>query len=93
MHVDDLILVSIDDHVVEPPDMFERHTPAKYRDRVPARRDRATTATRSGCSRASDRVDGPNAVVTWPKEEWGFDPVGFAEMRPGAYDIHERVAT
>ena len=34
---------------------------------------------------------GLNAVVTWPKEEWGFDPVGFAEMRPGAYDIHERV--
>ena len=35
MNVDDLILVSIDDHVVEPPDMFERHAPAKYRDRVP----------------------------------------------------------
>ena len=34
---------------------------------------------------------GLNAVVSWPKEEWGFDPVGFAEMRPGAYDIHERV--
>ena len=35
MNVDDLILVSIDDHVVEPPDMFDRHVPAKYRDRVP----------------------------------------------------------
>src|SRR5439155_11299337 len=35
MNVDDLILVSIDDHVVEPPDMFDRHAPAKYRDRVP----------------------------------------------------------
>ena len=33
MQLDDLILVSIDDHVVEPPDMFERHVPAKYRDR------------------------------------------------------------
>ena len=27
MNLDDLILVSIDDHVVEPPDMFERHAP------------------------------------------------------------------
>ena len=35
MELDDLILVSIDDHVVEPPDMFERHAPAGYRDRVP----------------------------------------------------------
>ena len=33
--VDDLVLVSVDDHLVEPPDMFERHVPAKYRDRAP----------------------------------------------------------
>ena len=91
MKVEDLILVSIDDHVVEPPDMFDRHTPAKYRDRVPH------------VVKGDDGIEkwlfegqqigsmGLNAVVTWPKEEWGFDPVGFAEMRPGAYDIHERV--
>jgi predicted TIM-barrel fold metal-dependent hydrolase len=34
---------------------------------------------------------GLNAVVSWPKEEWGFDPTTYAEMRPGAYDVHERV--
>src|SRR5262249_41018429 len=31
----DLILVSIDDLLVEPPNVFERHVPAKYRDRAP----------------------------------------------------------
>jgi hypothetical protein len=30
MGTDDLVLVSIDDHVVEPPDMFLRHVPKKY---------------------------------------------------------------
>ena len=35
MHVDDMILVSVDDHVVEPPDLFERHLPAKYQDLAP----------------------------------------------------------
>ena len=35
MQLDDMILVSIDDHVVEPPDMFARHVPAKYRDEAP----------------------------------------------------------
>ena len=35
MHVDDLILVSIDDHVIEPADMFEGHVPAKYADQAP----------------------------------------------------------
>ena len=34
---------------------------------------------------------GLGAVASWPKDEWGFDPVGFAEMRPGCYDIHDRV--
>ena len=32
---DDLILVSVDDHVVEPPDMFADHLPAKYKDDAP----------------------------------------------------------
>jgi len=36
-------------------------------------------------------VVGLNAVVSWPKSEWGFDPTGFDEMRPGSYDIHARV--
>ena len=91
MHVDDLILVSIDDHVVEPPDMFDRHSPAKYRDRVPhviIGDDGNEKWVFEGQQIGSM---GLNAVVSWPKEEWGFDPISFAEMRPGAYDIHERV--
>ena len=32
---DDLILISVDDHLVEPPDMFVHHIPAKYADRAP----------------------------------------------------------
>ena len=36
-------------------------------------------------------MSGLNAVVSWPAEEWGRDPAGFDEMRPGVYDVHERV--
>ena len=35
MDVDDLILVSVDDHVVEPPDLFDGRLPAKYADLAP----------------------------------------------------------
>ena len=35
MQAEDLILVSVDDHVVEPPDMFEGRVPAKWKDRAP----------------------------------------------------------
>ena len=30
MHADDMIMISVDDHLVEPPDLFENHLPASY---------------------------------------------------------------
>ena len=38
MNVDDLILISVDDHLIEPPDLFVNHLDAKYlRPRAEAR--------------------------------------------------------
>ncbi len=91
MHVDDLILISVDDHLVEPPDLFDKHLPAKYRDRAP----------RVVHTDAGDDVwvfgdavipnVGLNAVAGRPKEEYGVDPTSWDEMRPGCFDVHERV--
>jgi len=33
--MNDLVLVSVDDHIIEPPDMFERPVPAKSRGQAP----------------------------------------------------------
>jgi predicted TIM-barrel fold metal-dependent hydrolase len=33
----------------------------------------------------------PNAVSGRPPEEYGIEPTSFDELRPGCYDIHERV--
>ena len=35
MQMNDMILVSVDDHVCEPPDMWKNHVPAKWKDRAP----------------------------------------------------------
>ena len=35
MNKDDMILISVDDHVVEPPDMFKNHLAKKYQDEAP----------------------------------------------------------
>ncbi|MET8655377.1 amidohydrolase family protein [Nocardia aurea] len=91
MNIDDLILVSIDDHVVEPLDMFDGHVPKKWVDYAPK-----VVVDDQGIDRwiYRDRptgVAGLNAVVTWPAEEWGRDPAGYAEMRPAVYDVHARV--
>ena len=37
MQMNDMILVSVDDHVCEPPDMWDAHVPAKWKDRAPKR--------------------------------------------------------
>ena len=90
MQPEDLILVSVDDHLIEPPDLFAHHLPEKYRDDAPrVINENGVDTWVFGNVRA--RSVGLNAVASWPKEEWGFDPVGFAEMRPGCYDVHERI--
>src|SRR6476619_3386832 len=91
MQTDDLILVSIDDHVVEPPDMFLNHVPAKYKDEAPVVVTDDKGVDQWMYQGRPQGVSGLNAVVSWPAEEWGRDPAGFAEMRPGVYDVHERV--
>jgi predicted TIM-barrel fold metal-dependent hydrolase len=90
MELDDLVLVSIDDHVIEPVDVFERHLPAA---RVG---DAPRVVTVDGRDRwifqgAELGPGGLNAVASWPKDEWDNEPVGYAEMRPGCYDVHARV--
>ena len=87
MHVDDMIILSIDDHLIEPPDMFDRHVPAKYADQAPKLVRNAAGYEEWIFQDQSMGVMGLNSTVSWPKEEWGRDPSALAEMRPGAYDI------
>lgn len=91
MQMDDMIMISVDDHVIEPGDMFANHAPAKYKDRLPRTAINESGAEEWVWEGAKTGNLGLNAVVTWPKEEWGFDPVSFEEMRPGCYDVHKRV--
>jgi len=91
MDPEDLILVSIDDHVVEPPDTFERHVPAKWKNDAPCLKADENGIETWHFQGVTATSVGLNAVVTWPKEEWNLEPSTFSEMRPGAYDVHERV--
>jgi predicted TIM-barrel fold metal-dependent hydrolase len=91
VNIDDLILVSVDDHVVEPPDMFEGHLPAKYRDAAPqlvTKEDGSNAWVFEG--QEATNV-GLNAVAGRPPDEYGLEPTRLEEMRPGCYDIHERI--
>jgi predicted TIM-barrel fold metal-dependent hydrolase len=91
MQASDMILVSVDDHLVEPPDMFDGRLPAKFAAQAPRiirKPDGSDVWVFNGVEIPNI---GLNAVAGRPKEEYGIEPTSYEEMRPGCYDVHERV--
>ncbi len=89
--IDDLILITVDDHLIEPPDLFADHLDAKYQDRAPKlERNEAGSDVWVFNGIAMETV-ALNAVAGRPKEEYGMEPQSLDEVRPGCYDVHERV--
>ncbi len=88
---EDMILISVDDHIAEPADMFDQHVPAKYKDQAP----RVVTDERGfqqwWYGEKPGRNLGLNAVAGKPPEMFNVNPTRYEEMRPGCYDVHERV--
>jgi predicted TIM-barrel fold metal-dependent hydrolase len=84
-------IFSVDDHVVEPPDIFLDRFPSKFADQAPRIID---TDNGGQAWFWLDRVlpnVGFNAVVGRPQEELTLEPTRFEHMRPGTWDIHRRV--
>ena len=83
MRLEDMILVSVDDHIIEPPTMFDAHTPAKYKGMMP--KSMKTKAGLDVWTVPSEGflwgAAGLNAVVGRRPEEFGIDPTGYSQMR------------
>jgi len=90
MRLDDMILVSVDDHVVEPPDMFEQHLTPEWRARAPRVEKRGTADVWVFEGMPIPNI-GLNAVIGRRPEEYGVEPTAYEQMRPGCYDVHERI--
>jgi predicted TIM-barrel fold metal-dependent hydrolase len=91
IRADDLILISVDDHIAEPAGMFDAHVPDRYRDQAP----RVVTDERGfqqwWYGDRKGRNLGLNAVAGKPAEMFNVNPQRYDEMRPGCYDVRERV--
>ena len=91
MHADDMILISVDDHIAEPADMFERHVPAKYRDRAPVVKVDANGREQWWYEGRPGRNLGLNAAAGKPREYFNTDAHRYDEMRRGCWDPVERI--
>lgn len=102
-------IISVDDHLIEPPDLFHDRLPAKFREQTP--RVVHLPWKRGGESRAlgiTPATSGPTtdfwhvediyvAIPTvevaagMPPEQVTHEPISFAEIRPGCYQVKERL--
>ncbi|NWL81022.1 amidohydrolase [Pseudomonas taiwanensis] len=91
MKLDDLVLVSVDDHIVEPPTMFEQHLTTAQKAFAPkVLKDKNGADYWLFEGRRAGNI-GLNAVVGRLREEYGCEPISFDQMRKGAWDIHARI--
>jgi len=84
-------IISVDDHLVEPPDMFEGRLPTSLQDRAP----KVVTNERGHEvwefeGQLFTQV-GMNAVAGRTKSMKNLEPTKFSDMRRGCWDIHERI--
>ena len=91
MHMNDLVIVSVDDHVSEPPDMFDRHLSGEALATAPK-----LLTTKEGTNYWEYQglqmpQVGLNAVVGRVPEEYGMEPTALEQLRRGVYDVDARI--
>jgi predicted TIM-barrel fold metal-dependent hydrolase len=91
MRAEDMILVSVDDHIAEPADMFDAHVPARYKAFAPRVETDDKGFQQWWYGDKKGRNLGLNAVAGKPREMFNVNPSNYSEMRPGCYDADERV--
>lgn len=84
-------IISVDDHLVEPPDMFDGRLPTHLADRAPrlVENERGHQVWQFD-GQVFTQV-GMNAVVGRRPESRSLEPTRFEDMRRGCWDVHERV--
>ncbi|MDG2025499.1 MAG: amidohydrolase family protein [Acidimicrobiales bacterium] len=90
MNPDDLILISVDDHICEPADMFEGRVPKKYEEFTPKVVE-TETSQQWWYGDVRGRDLGINAVAGKPREMYNISASRYDEMRRGCWDVDERV--
>ena len=86
-----LTIVSVDDHLVEPPTMFDGRLPARHADRAPRVIERPDGREMWLFEGVEIPNFGLNAVSGRPQEEFGIEPTRFDEIRRGCWDVDARI--
>ena len=85
-------VISVDDHLVEPPDMFDGRLPQALQERAPRliENDNGHQVWQFEARRFSQV--GLNAVAGRKPDPRNLEPSRFEDMRRGCWDVHARIA-
>ncbi len=91
MQMNDMVIISVDDHISEPPDAFEKHLSGS--DLATAPKFCTTAQGTNYWEYYGIRMPaiGLNAVVGRVPEEYGMEPASLSQLRPGCYNVHARI--
>jgi len=91
MKTNELVIASVDDHIVEPPTMFDQHLSVQHKSIKPTvHKDKNGADFWLFEGKRTGNI-GLNAVVGRVREEYGCEPISFEQMRKGTWDIHSRI--
>ncbi|MCB2060830.1 MAG: amidohydrolase family protein [Novosphingobium sp.] len=91
MEMNDMVIVSVDDHICEPPNLFDNQLSGELLATAPkflSDRNGKNFWSYQGYVRPSV---GLNAVVGRPFDEYGMEPTSLDQLREGCYDVHARI--
>lgn len=91
MKMEDMVLISVDDHITEPAEVFDNQLSGDALATAPrllTRESGANYWVYQGMEIGSVAL---NAVVGRPREEYGFEPTALTQLRKGCYDVHARI--
>jgi predicted TIM-barrel fold metal-dependent hydrolase len=91
MQMNDMVMISVDDHMSEPPTVYDKHLSGEALATAP--KFNTTAQGKSFWTYQGSTIPsvGLNAVVGRPFEEYGMEPTSFDQLREGVYNVDERV--
>ncbi len=91
MKMNDMVIISVDDHISEPPEMFKKHLSGDVLASAPTFKVLENGTSYWEYQGMKMPSVGLNAVVGRPLEEYGMEPTSLEQLRPGTYDVHARI--
>jgi len=91
MDMQDMVIVSVDDHITEPGNVFDRQLSGDAYASAPKLKFKQNGSNYWEYQGMKVQSVALNAVAGRVREEYGFEPTSLDQLRKGCYDVHARI--